>query len=148
VETVTDTIPGYKFELGKGIQLREGTDVTIIANGMMVQMALTAAEQLAAEGISARVVDLHTIKPLDGDIIKKAAEETGAIVVTEEHNIVGGLGAAVAEFCSENCPVPVVRHGVNDEFGRSGKAPLALKAFGLTPEVIAEKARKALAMKK
>ena len=148
VETVTDTIPGYKFELGKGIQLREGTDVTIIANGMMVQMALTAAEQLAAEGISARVVDMHTIKPLDGDIIKKAAEETGAIVVTEEHNIIGGLGAAVAEFCSENCPVPVVRHGVNDEFGRSGKAPLALKAFGLSPEVIAEKAKKALAMKK
>ena len=148
VETVTDTIPGYKFELGKGVELREGTDVTIIANGMMVQMALEAAEQLAAEGISARVVDMHTIKPLDGDIIKKAAEETGAIVVTEEHNIVGGLGAAVAEFCSENCPVPVVRHGVNDEFGRSGKAPLALKAFGLTPEVIAEKAKKALAMKK
>ena len=148
VETVTDTIPGYKFELGKGIQLREGTDVTIIANGMMVQMALEAAEQLAAEGISARVVDMHTIKPLDGDIIKKAAEETGAIVVTEEHNIIGGLGAAVAEYCSENCPVPVVRHGVNDEFGRSGKAPLALKAFGLSPEVIAEKAKKALSMKK
>ena len=148
VETVTDAIPGYKFELGKGIQLREGTDVTIIANGMMVQMALEAAEQLAAEGISARVVDMHTIKPLDGDIIKKAAEETGAIVVTEEHNIIGGLGAAVAEYCSENCPVPVVRHGVNDEFGRSGKAPLALKAFGLSPEVIAEKAKKALSMKK
>ena len=148
VETVTDTIPGYKFELGKGIQLREGTDVTIIANGMMVQMALEAAEQLANQGISARVVDMHTIKPLDGDIIKKAAEETGAIVVTEEHNIIGGLGAAVAEYCSENCPVPVVRHGVNDEFGRSGKAPLALKAFGLSPEVIAEKAKKALSMKK
>ena len=148
VETVTDTIPGYKFELGKGIQLREGTDVTIIANGMMVQMALEAAEQLANQGISARVVDMHTIKPLDGDIIKKAAEETGAIVVTEEHNIIGGLGAAVAEYCSENCPVPVVRHGVNDEFGRSGKAPLALKAFGLSPEVIAEKAKKAHSMKK
>ena len=148
VETVTDAIPGYKFELGKGIQLREGTDVTIIANGMMVQMALEAAEQLANQGISARVVDMHTIKPLDGDIIKKAAEETGAIVVTEEHNIIGGLGAAVAEYCSENCPVPVVRHGVNDEFGRSGKAPLALKAFGLSPEVIAEKAKKALSMKK
>ena len=148
VETVTDTIPGYKFELGKGIQLREGTDVTIIANGMMVQLAREAAEQLANQGISARVVDMHTIKPLDGDIIKKAAEETGAIVVTEEHNIIGGLGAAVAEYCSENCPVPVVRHGVNDEFGRSGKAPLALKAFGLSPEVIAEKAKKALSMKK
>ncbi len=148
VETVTDAIEGYSFELGKGCMLRDGSDLTIIANGMMVQMALEAAEALAAEGISARVVDMHTIKPLDGDIIKKAAEETGAIVVTEEHNILGGLGAAVAEFCGENCPVPVVRHGVNDEFGRSGKAPLALEAFGLTAKVIAEKAKKALAMKK
>ena len=148
VETVTDAIPGYSFELGKGCMLRDGSDVTIIANGMMVQMALEAAEALAAEGISARIIDMHTIKPLDGEIIKKAAEETGAIVVTEEHNILGGLGAAVAEFCGENCPVPVVRHGVNDEFGRSGKAPLALEAFGLTAKVIAEKAKKALAMKK
>ena len=148
VETVTDAIEGYSFELGKGCMVRDGSDLTIIANGMMVQMALEAAEALAAEGISARVVDMHTIKPLDGDIIKKAAEETGAIVVTEEHNILGGLGAAVAEFCGENCPVPVVRHGVNDEFGRSGKAPLALEAFGLTAKVIAEKAKKALAMKK
>ena len=148
VETVTDAIEGYSFELGKGCMVRDGNDLTIIANGMMVQMALEAAEALAAEGISARVVDMHTIKPLDGDIIKKAAEETGAIVVTEEHNILGGLGAAVAEFCGENCPVPVVRHGVNDEFGRSGKAPLALEAFGLTAKVIAEKAKKALAMKK
>jgi len=103
---------------------------------------------LEAEGISARIIDMHTIKPLDTEIIKKAAEETGAIVVSEEHNIIGGLGAAVAEYCCENCPVPVVRHGVNDVFGRSGKAPLALKAFGLTPEVIAEKAKQALAMKK
>ncbi|MBR5260569.1 MAG: transketolase family protein, partial [Oscillospiraceae bacterium] len=148
VETVTDAIPGYSFELGKGTLLRDGSDVTIIANGLMVQMALEAAETLAAEGISARIIDMHTIKPLDGEIVKKAAEETGAIVVSEEHNIMGGLGAAVAEFCGENCPVPVVRHGVNDEFGRSGKAPLALKAFGLSPEVIVEKAKKALAMKK
>ena len=148
VETVTDAIEGYSFELGKGCMLRDGSDVTIIANGMMVQMALEAAEALAAEGISARIIDMHTIKPLDGEIVKKAAEETGAIVVTEEHNILGGLGAAVAEFCGENCPVPVVRHGVNDEFGRSGKAPLALEAFGLTAKVIAEKAKKALAMKK
>ena len=91
---------------------------------------------------------MHTIKPLDTEIIKKAAEETGAIVVTEEHNIIGGLGAAVAEYCSENCFVPVVRHGVEDVFGRSGKAPLALKAFGLTSEVIAEKAKKAISLKK
>ena len=148
VETVTDAIPGYSFELGKGTLLRDGKDVTVIANGMMVQMALQAADMLAEEGISARIIDMHTIKPLDGEIVRKAAEETGAIVVSEEHNILGGLGAAVAEFCGENCPVPVVRHGVNDEFGRSGKAPLALKAFGLTPEVIVEKAKKALAMKK
>ena len=148
VDVVTDQIESYKFELGKGAQLRDGKDVAIIANGMMVQEALKAAEMLAAEGIAARVIDMHTIKPLDEEIVKKAAEETGAIVVSEEHNVIGGLGAAVAEFCAENCPVPVVKHGVNDEFGRSGKAPAVLEAYGLTAEVIAEKAKKAIAMKK
>ena len=148
VETVTDSIEGYKFELGKGVQLRDGKDVTIIANGSMVQPALKAAELLAAEGISARIIDMHTIKPLDVELVRKAAEETGAIVTTEEHNVVGGLGAAVAEYCSENCPIPVVKHGVNDEFGRSGKAAAVLEAYGLTAEVMAEKAKKALAMKK
>lgn len=148
VETVTDAIPGYRFELGKGIELRGGEDVTLIAAGMMVQMALKAADILAEDGVSARVIDMHTIKPLDTEIVAKAAAETGAIVVSEEHNILGGLGAAVAEYCAENCPVPVVRHGVNDEFGRSGKAPLVLEAYGLTPEVMARKARTAMAMKK
>lgn len=148
VDVVTDTIPGYKFELGKGAQLRDGKDVTIVANGMMVQMALKAAELLEADGISARIIDMHTIKPLDEAIIRKAAEETGCIVTTEEHNVIGGLGAAVAEYCAENCPVPVVKHGVNDEFGRSGKAPAVLEAYGLTAEVIAEKAKKAIALKK
>ena len=148
VDVVTDQIEGYKFELGKGALLRDGKDVAIIANGMMVQEALKAADLLAAEGIAARVIDMHTIKPLDEEIVKKAAEETGAIVVSEEHNVIGGLGAAVAEFCAENCPVPVVKHGVNDEFGRSGKAPAVLEAYGLTAEVIAEKAKKAIAMKK
>ena len=148
VETVTDSIEGYKFELGKGVQLRDGKDVTIIANGSMVQPALKAAELLAAEGISARIIDMHTIKPLDVELVRKAAEETGAIVTTEEHNVVGGLGAAVAEYCSENCPIPVVKHGVNDEFGRSGKAAAVLEAYGLTAEVMAEKAKKAIAMKK
>jgi len=148
VDVVTDKIEGYKFELGKGAQLRDGKDVAIIANGMMVQEALKAADMLAAEGISARVIDMHTIKPLDEEIVKKAADETGAIVVSEEHNVIGGLGAAVAEFCAENCPVPVVKHGVNDEFGRSGKAPAVLEAYGLTAEVIAEKAKKAIALKK
>ncbi len=148
VETVTDEIPGYKFELGKGAVLRDGTDVTIIATGMNVQMALKAAELLAAEGISARVIDMHTIKPLDEELVLKAAKETGCIVTSEEANVLGGLGAAVAEYLSENYPVPVVRHGVNDEFGRSGKAPLVLEAYGITPEGIAEKAKKAIALKK
>ena len=148
VETVTDEIPGYKFELGKGAVLRDGTDVTIIATGMNVQMALKAAELLAAEGISARVIDMHTIKPLDEELVLKAAEGTGCAVTCEEASVLGGLGAAVAEYLSENDPVPVVRHGVNDEFGRSGKAPLVLEAYGITPEGIAEKAKKAIALKK
>jgi len=147
VETVTDSISGYEFELGKGSQLLDGKDVTLIANGMMVQMALEAAKILENEGISARVIDMHTIKPLDEAIVLKAAEETGAIVVSEEHNVIGGLGEAVAAYCAENCPVPVVRHGVNDEFGRSGKAPQVLEAYGLTAEVIAAKAKFAIAKK-
>ena len=148
VETVTDSIPSYKFELGKGATLRDGTDVTIIAVGMNVQMALAAAEKLAAEGISARVIDMHTIKPLDTELVLKAAKETGAIVTTEEANVLGGLGAAVAEYLSENYPVPVVRHGVNDEFGRSGKAPLVLDAYGVNADGIIAKVKQALAMKK
>ncbi len=148
VETVTDTIPGYHFELGKGVTLADGGDVTIIAVGMNVQMALKAAELLKAEGVSARVIDMHTIKPLDTALVLKAAQETGAIVTTEEANVVGGLGAAVAEYLSGTCPVPVIRHGVNDEFGRSGKAPLVLEAYGITPERIAECAKKAVSLKK
>ena len=102
VETVTDSIPGYHFQLGKGVTLRDGKDVTIVAVGMMVQMALKAADILSAEGISARVLDFHTIKPLDQELLLAAAKETGAIVTSEEHNVIGGLGAAVAEFLSEN----------------------------------------------
>ena len=147
VETVTDTIPGYKFEIGKGIVLREGKDVTIIAVGMNVQMALKAAELLEAEGIRAKVVDMHTIKPLDTELVLACAKETGAIVTSEEANVLGGLGAAVSEFLSENYPVPVVRHGVNDEFGRSGKAPAVLEAYGITAEGIAAKAKEAIAKK-
>lgn len=148
VDTVTDTIPGYHFELGKGVTLADGSDVTIIAVGMNVQMALQAAEQLKAEGISARVIDMHTIKPLDTELVLKAARETGAIVTTEEANVLGGLGSAVCEYLSEACPVPVVRHGVNDEFGRSGKAPLVLEAYGITAGEIANCAKKAIALKK
>ncbi len=147
-EIFTDEIEGYKFELGKGITLADGEDVTIIGTGIMVGMALKAREILAAEGISARVIDMHTIKPLDEELVLKAARETGAIVTTEEHNILGGLGGAVAELVSGTCPVPVIRHGVNDEFGRSGTAAAVLEYFGLTPEGIAAKARQAVAMKK
>ncbi len=137
----------YTFKIGKGAVLRDGKDVTIVAVGMMVQMALKAADILSAEGISARVLDFHTIKPLDQELLLAAAKETGAIVTSEEHNVIGGLGAAVAEFLSENCPVPVIRHGVNDQFGRSGKADQVLAAYGLTPEVLADKARQAIAKK-
>lgn len=148
VETVTDSIDGYHFELGKGAVLRQGSDVTIIATGMNVQMSLQAAQLLQAEGISARVIDMHTIKPLDEALVLQAAEETGCIVTTEEHNVLGGLGAAVCEYLSGVKPVPVIRHGVQDEFGRSGKAPLVLEAYGITPEQIALSAKKAISLKK
>lgn len=148
VETVTDAIPGYSFEIGKAVKLAEGKDVTIIATGMMVQMALAAAKSLEAEGISARVLDMHTIKPLDEAAVLAAAKETGCIVTSEEANILGGLGEAVCGCLAAECPVPVIRHGVNDEFGRSGKAPLVLDAYGLTPAQIAACAKKAISLKK
>ncbi len=138
----------YKFELGKGVLLREGSDVTIIATGIMVDMANTAADMLKEEGISARVINIHTIKPLDREIVLKAAKETGAIVTAEEHNVIGGLGAAVAETVCEACPVPVVRVGVEDAFGRSGTVPALLEMYGLTPANIVAKAKAALALKK
>ena len=147
VETVTDSVEGYEFALGKAAKLREGRDVTVCATGLMVQRALAAAELLASEGISVRVLDFHTIKPLDTEAVIAAARETGCIVTTEEHSVIGGLGSAVAACVCENCPVPVVRHGVNDEFGRSGKAEQVLEAYGLTPAGIAAKVKKALEMK-
>ena len=140
VESVTDETPGYEFTLGKAALLRDGSDVTLAATGLMVQRALAAADILAAKGLSARVLDIHTIKPLDTEAILAAARDTGCIVTSEEHSIIGGLGSAVAAVCAENCPVPVVRHGVMDEFGRSGKALEVLEHYGLTAEVMAEKA--------
>lgn len=148
VESVTDTVPEYHFELGKGSVLRDGSDATIIATGMMVQCAYEAAGQLSQEGISLRVIDMHTIKPLDTELVIKAAQETGCIITSEEANIIGGLGSAVAEVVSEHCPVPVVRHGVNDEFGRSGKAQAVLDAYQLNAQGIVEKVRYALCLKK
>lgn len=138
----------YKFEFGKNITVREGTDVTIMATGTMLYMAIEAAEKLAEEGISARVTNVHTIKPIDKEDIITAAKTTGCIVTAEEHNIMGGLGAAVAEVVCENCPVPVLRVGVEDKFGKSGKVPALLEAYGLTTENIVAKAKAAIAAKK
>ncbi|MBQ6752481.1 MAG: transketolase family protein [Clostridia bacterium] len=121
----------YKFELGKGKELYSGDDVAIIATGLMVNEALIAAEELKAEGVNARVINIHTIKPLDEEIILNAAKECGCIVTAEEHSIIGGLGAAVSEFLAENLPTPVKRVGVNDVYGRSGPAVEMLKIYGL-----------------
>ncbi len=137
----------YKFEIGKGVELKEGTDVTIIATGLMVNEAMIAHDILKQEGISARVINMATIKPIDKDIILKAARETGAIVTAEEHSVVGGLGSAVSEVVCEEYPVPVVKLGVYDEFGHSGPAVKLLDEFGLRGANIAEKAKKAIAMK-
>lgn len=137
----------YKFELGKGVVLREGTDVTIIATGLMVYEALEASKTLADEGISARVVNIHTIKPLDTELVCKCACDTGVIVTVEEHSIIGGLGSAVAEAVTGCCPVPVVRIGVNDEYGCSGPAVDLLKKFGLCAENIVAKTRNAIKLK-
>lgn len=145
---ITDEIEGYKFELGKGVTVKDGSDLTIIAAGIIVPDALKAAELLAAEGISARVVDMHTIKPLDEELVVKCAEETGCILTVEEHFAAGGLGGAVCEAVSGKCPVPVVRHGIQDEFGRSAKALEALSYYGLDAEGIAAKAKEALRLKK
>ncbi len=138
----------YKFEIGKGVELTEGNDVAIIATGLMVNEALMAAEELKKEGINARVINMATIKPLDNDIVIKAAKETGAIVTAEEHNVIGGLGGAVSEVICENYPVPVVKLGVEDTFGRSGPAVELLHIYGLDAEHIVAKAKQAIAMKK
>ena len=138
----------YKFELGKGVLLADGSDVTLVATGIMVAMALEAKELLAAEGISARVINIHTIKPIDKEILEKAAAETGAIVTAEEHNVIGGLGSAVAEAVGESCPVPVLRVGVKDTYGHSGTVPALLEAYGLTPSAIVDAAKRAVSMKK
>lgn len=138
----------YKIEIGKGVTLKDGSDVTIIANGLLVGMALEAAETLKEEGISARVINIHTIKPLDEELVIKAAKETGAVVTAEEHSVIGGLGGAVAETLASTYPVPVLRVGVEDKFGTSAPAAEVLKAYGLTAENIVAKAKQAIALKK
>ena len=138
----------YKFEIGKGVMMSEGKDVSIFATGLMVGMALEAKEMLKNDGIDAEVINIHTIKPLDAEMVIKSAQKTGAVVTAEEHSIIGGLGSAVAECLSETCPTPVMRVGVQDTYGRSGKVPPLLEMYGLTPAAIAEKAKAAVALKK
>lgn len=138
----------YKFEIGKGVTLAEGKDVTIIATGIMVEAALEAKELLKAEGINAGVINIHTLKPIDKDLLVKAAKETGAIVTAEEHSIIGGLGSAVSEVLCEEYPVPVLKVGIKDTFGESGKPAELLEKYGLTAKDIVEKAKKAVSLKK
>ena len=136
--------PDYKFEVGKGVLLKEGTDLTIIATGLEVAESLKAAEMLADKGINARVINIHTIKPIDEDIIVKAAQETGRIFTVEEHSIIGGLGGAVAEVLSEKCPTKLTRIGVKDTFGESGPAVELLHKYKLDAEGIVEQITEAL----
>ena len=137
----------YKFQVGKSVELKEGNDVTIIATGLMVAEALEAYELLKKDGINARIINMHTIKPLDNEAVIKAAKETGAIVTAEEHSVIGGLGSAVSELLCEEYPVPVLKLGVYDTFGHSGPAPKLLDEFGLRAANIAEKAKKAITLK-
>lgn len=137
----------YKFEIGKGVTVKDGQDVTIIATGIMVEESVLASDLLKAEGISARVINMATIKPIDKDIIVKAAEETGAIVTAEEHNIYGGLASAVAEVLVENLPVPMERIGTKDVFGCSGKPTQLMEKYELTAKDIANAAKKAISRK-
>lgn len=146
VPTIFDD--NYRFEIGKGCEMAAGSDLTFVSTGLMTAQAMLAADLLRKEGISARVVHIATIKPLDQEIILAAAEETGAIVTAEEHSVVGGLGGAVAEFLGEQHPVPIKRVGIRDRFGTSGKAEELLKYFGLLPEDLAEAAREVLALKR
>lgn len=131
----------YKFEIGKGVTLRDGKDLTLVATGLCVSGALEAAEKLAADGIDARVINIHTIKPIDAELLVKAAQETGKIVTVEEHSVIGGLGGAVAEVLSEQCPVKMLRIGMNDVFGESGPAVQLLEKYGLDAEGIYQKTK-------
>lgn len=147
VEIINDE-NNYKFEIGKGVILLEGSDVTIIATGMMVQLALKAKDELSKEGIDAKIVNIHTIKPIDSELLIKVARETGAIVTAEEHSVIGGLGSAVSEVVSEEFPVPIVKVGIKDTFGESGKPDQLLNKYGLTVESIVNSAKRAISLKK
>ena len=147
VSVINDT-GNYKFEIGKGVTLAQGDDITIVATGIMVELALEAKDELAKDGIKARVINIHTIKPIDKDLLIKAAKETGAIVTAEEHSIIGGLGSAVAEVVTEECPVPVLKVGIKDTFGESGKPNELVKVYGLTTQAIVDYSKKSISLKK
>ena len=132
----------YKFELGKGVVLREGKDITLIATGLPVAETLEAAEKLAADGIDAKVINIHTIKPLDEELIVEAAKETGKVVTIEEHSVIGGLGSAVCDVLSEKAPTIVLKIGINDTYGESGPAVELVKKYGLDAESIYKKIKK------
>ncbi|MBQ6820671.1 MAG: transketolase family protein [Clostridium sp.] len=138
----------YEFKLGKGVTLADGNDVTLIATGIMVDVALEAREELKKSGINARVINIHTLKPIDKEILINAAKETGAIVTVEEHSVIGGLGSAVSECVSEEVPVPILKVGIQDVFGESGLPHQLLEAYGLTSKNVVEKAKKAISLKK
>ena len=133
--------PDYKFELGKGVVLREGKDLTIIATGLPVSNCLEAAEKLAADGIDAKVINIHTIKPLDEELVVAAAKETGKVVTVEEHSVIGGLGSAVCDVLCEEAPTKVLKIGINDVFGESGPALELIKKYGLDAEGIYKKVK-------
>ncbi len=147
VPDLTSERADYRFEIGKGVVLADGKDVTIVATGFMVHLALEARDMLKAEGIDAAVINMHTVKPLDGALVTAYAKKTGAVVTAEEHSVIGGLGGAVCECLAENVPVPVVRVGVEDQYGHSGSVPALLEMYGLTAKNIAEKAKKAILLK-
>ena len=147
-DTVVTEVPGYHFEIGKAVTMRPGTSATIIATGIMVRRALEAAQALAEEGLDVRVLDMHTIKPIDREAILAAARETGAIVTAEEHNVIGGLGAAVGEvLMGSDARVPVVQVGVEDVFGHSAPAEVCLEAYGLTSEHVAQAVKEAIVLR-
>lgn len=148
VPDLSAELPDYKFEIGKGIKYSDGDDITIVATGLMVSFAVEAAEILRTEGITSRVVNIHTVKPIDRELLIESAKKTGAVVTCEEHNIIGGLGSAVCEVLSEEYPVPVVRIGVKDEYGRSGKVPELLEMYGLGVNDIVAAAKRAISLKK
>ena len=147
VPDLSAELAGYHFEIGKGVVYKEGKDVTIVATGFMVHLAMEAAAMLAEEGIDAEVINIHTIKPLDAELVERSARKTGAVVTAEEHSVIGGLGGAVCEALSESYPCPVKRVGVEDSYGRSGKVPELLELYGLTAKTIAAKAKEAIAKK-